>query len=248
MPARDNACSITDGVLSPGRRSARSRKGLDTFHRRAHVDLALRAAAQPPCRPGPYDAAMAAPANGFVHEVAAARDLVVTTAGAHALRLEPRTSALPWYCDLDDGTPTGEDEPAASVRWVCPALRARGSGPAAVLDVRRPGPQSDLGRWAARLGRLVGRPQGGDPDGGAPGRFVVTDPHGVLDTDLRRRMESWPLARHGDGTTRPAQLWSIGVTGAGLVVTSVSWWGSAAALDHHIALAVDVAERLVAVA
>lgn len=192
---------------------------------------------------------MAAPANDFVHEVAAARDLVVTGAGVHAMRLEPRASALPWYCDLDDGTPTGEADPASSVSWVCPALRVRRAGAGStgpLLDVSRPGPHSDLGRWAARVGRLLGGRQRDAPDGDAPGRFVVTDPQGVFDTDLRRRMEHWPVARHGDGTMRPAELWSIRTTGAGLVVTSVSWWGSAAALDHQIALAVDIAGRLVA--
>lgn len=191
---------------------------------------------------------MVAPANDFVHEVAAARDLVVTTAGAHALRLEPRASALSW-CDLDDGTPTGEADPASSVNWVCPALRAGRSGAGRtgpVLDVSRPGPHSDLRRWAARAGRLLGGPQRGALDGGTPGGFVVTDPQGVLDADLRRRVEHWPAARHGDGTMRPAELWSIRVTGEGLVVTSVSWWGSAAALDHQLALAVDIAGRLVA--
>ena len=45
---------------------------------------------------------------------------------------------------------------------------------------------------------------------------------------------------------RPAELWSVQVTREGLVVTSVSWWGSAPALDHQIALAVDIADRLAA--
>lgn len=195
----------------------------------------------------PYDAAMAAPANDFVHQVAAARDLVVTASGGYTLRLEPRVATLHWYCDVYDGTPTGDTDTASSVRWVCPALRTRWSPAgttAQVLDVRRPGPHSDLGRWAARLGRLVSGRQSGTPDGGAQERFVVTDPQEVLDADLHRRMEHWPPALHGDGTTRPAELWSIRVTGEGLVVTSVSWWGSAAALDHQIGLSVDVAERL----
>jgi len=51
---------------------------------------------------------------------------------------------------------------------------------------------------------------------------------------------------HGDGVVRPAELWSIKVTGEGLIITSVSWWGSAPALDHQIALAVDIAGRLTA--
>jgi hypothetical protein len=43
---------------------------------------------------------------------------------------------------------------------------------------------------------------------------------------------------------RPAELWSLGVTGEGLVLTSVSWWGSAPALDHQLALGIDIAARM----
>ena len=59
----------------------------------------------------------------FVTAVANDRDLVVTSAGDHVCKVEPKTSDLPWFCDLDDGTPTGENDPASHVRWVCPALR-----------------------------------------------------------------------------------------------------------------------------
>lgn len=59
----------------------------------------------------------------FVDIVVVDRNLVVTNAGDHVCRLEPRESALAWYCDLDDGTPTGENDPGSFVRWVCPALR-----------------------------------------------------------------------------------------------------------------------------
>jgi hypothetical protein len=45
---------------------------------------------------------------------------------------------------------------------------------------------------------------------------------------------------------RPAELWSIKLTAEGLVVESVSWWGSAPALDHQIVLANDIAHRLAA--
>jgi hypothetical protein len=45
---------------------------------------------------------------------------------------------------------------------------------------------------------------------------------------------------------RPAELWSIHITYEGLIITSVSWWNSAPALDHHISLAVDIAARLTA--
>jgi hypothetical protein len=51
---------------------------------------------------------------------------------------------------------------------------------------------------------------------------------------------------HGDGVVRPAELWSIKSTREGLIVTSVSWWGSAPALDHQIGLAVDIARRMTA--
>jgi hypothetical protein len=179
----------------------------------------------------------------FVDIVAANRDLVITHAEKHVCRLEPREPALAWYCDLDDGTPTGESDPASFVRWVCPALRIGGPAPGAavpVVDVHRSGPQSDLGKLAQKFRLFTGRP----PEGGVEGRFVYTDPAGVLDAELRRRIENWPPALHGDGVVRPAELSSIRRTSEGLIVASVSWWGSAPALDHHIGLAVDIAHRL----
>ncbi len=179
----------------------------------------------------------------FIDVVASARDLVVTVAGDHAFRVEPRESALAWHCDLDDGTPTGENDPASFVRWVCPTLRATASGAATAgveLDVRRPGPRSDLGRMAARVGRLLGGTSGGTDEP----RFAYTDPSGVLDPELRERIEHWPTAPHGDGVVRPAELSSIKVTREGLIVESVSWWGSAAALDHQLSLAIDIGGRL----
>jgi hypothetical protein len=181
----------------------------------------------------------------FVTAIAHDRDLVVTSAGAHVCRVEPRATALAWFCDLDDGTPTGENDPASHVRWVCPALRA-GTPAAAALEVRRSGPQSDLGRLMTRIGRLSGRAAKGPTGSDNGGPFVYTDPKGILDDDLRRRIESWPTARHGDGVVRPAELSSIKVTREGLVVESASWWDSAPALDHQIGLAVDIASRMTA--
>jgi hypothetical protein len=177
----------------------------------------------------------------FVDVVVAERDLVVTQADAHVCRLEPRESDVAWFCDLDDGTPTGDTDPASFVRWVCPALRIPAVTGAAIpqLDVHRAGPQSDLGKLMKRFSRLAGGPAGEDE-----GRLVYTDPAGVLDGELRRRIENWPSARHGDGVDRPAELWSINRTGEGLVVLSVSWWGSAPALDHQIGLGLDIAHRL----
>ena len=179
----------------------------------------------------------------FIREVLTDRDLVVTSVHEHAWRLEPRQSDRAWYCDLDDGTPTGESDPASFVRWVCPGLRAGTSAAGKdgrVLDVRRAGPGSDLGRLVKRIATMAGRGSGTEVEG----RFVYTDPNGILDLELRRRIENWPSALHGDGVVRPAELWSIGVTSEGLVVESVSWWGSAAALRHQLDLAVDVAHRI----
>ena len=180
----------------------------------------------------------------FVDVVAADLDLVVTRAGEHACRLEPRRrDDLDWHCDLDDGTPTDEDhDPASFVRWVCPAMRTGRSATGRaqpVLDVRRAGPGTDLGRFLSRLGRL-GRPAGR----GVEARYVYDDPAEVLDAALRRRIEEWPSAWHGDGMVRPAELWAIRLSSEGLIVESVSWWGSAAALDHHLGLAIDIARRL----
>ncbi|MEO6997882.1 MAG: hypothetical protein ABI112_07345 [Terracoccus sp.] len=183
----------------------------------------------------------------FVDVIVTDRDLVVTSGDDHVCRLEPRESDLAWYCDLDDGTPTGESDPAAFVRWVCPPLRV---GPSVsrtavpLIDVRRPGPHSDLGTLMKKFGRLAGRASRRVPGGDVEGRFVYTDRAGILDAELRRRIENWPPAQHGDGVVRPAELWSITSTGEGLVVESVSWWGSAPALDHQIGLAIDIAHRL----
>jgi len=181
----------------------------------------------------------------FVNVVVGDLDLVVTSSHRHACRLEPRESALGWYCDLDDGTPTGENDPASFVRWVCPALRSGGPGTGTaypVVDVHRSEPKSDLGKLVQKFRLLTGR----RPEGDADGSFVYTDPTGVLDADVRRRIENWPSALHGDGVVRPAELWSIRNTREGLIVDSVSWWGSAPALDHQIRLAIEVAHRLTA--
>ncbi len=183
------------------------------------------------------------PMPDFFGAVLSDHDLVVTSAHEHAWRLAPRQSDLAWYCDLDDGTPTGESDPASFVRWVCPSLPAGGPAmgrEAPVVNVSRAGPGSDLGRLVRRFAKLAGRSSGADADG----RFVYTDPLGILDTELRQRIESWPSAMHGDGVLRPAELWSISVTSEGLVVESASWWDSAAALGHQIDLALDIAHRL----
>lgn len=185
----------------------------------------------------------------FVTAVVEARGLVVTSVGDHACRVEPRSAELPWWCDLDDGTPTGENDPASSVRWVCPALRLRppvsGTAAGPALEVRRSGPQSDLGRLVRRFVRLTSRAATPPAAEATDGPFVYTDPGGVLDDELRRRIETWPTALHSDGVRRPAELSAIKVTREGLVVESVSWWDSAPALDHQIGLAVDIARRLV---
>ena len=178
----------------------------------------------------------------FADTVVADRDLVVTSAHAHACRLEPREAELEWHCDLDDGTSSsGESDPATSVRWVCPELRIRG-GAGSVLAVRRAGPHSDLGRLFEAVGRLAGRSSAGGT--GRQGSLVYTDSFGILDADLRRRIEHWPTAPHGDGVVRPAELWAISTTREGLVVESASWWDSALALDHQLGLAIDIARRL----
>ena len=114
------------------------------------------------------------------------------------------------------------------------------------VDVHQPGPHSDLGRLMKGLERLAGRASGRAAGGDPEGRFVYTDPAGILDGAVRRRIENWPLAQYDDGVVRPAELWSIKVTGEGLVVVSASWWDSAPALDHQIGLAVDIADRLAA--
>lgn len=108
------------------------------------------------------------------------------------------------------------------------------------LDVRRNGPKSDLDRLVGWFGKLTG----GDSASAAQERFAYTDPAGILDDQLRQRIEHWPAAPHGDGVGRPAELWAIKVNREGLIVESVSWWGIAEALDHQIALSLDIAARL----
>jgi hypothetical protein len=184
----------------------------------------------------------------FVEIVAADRDLVVTRADDHVCRLEPRApGALAWYCVLSDGTSNdSERDPASYVSWVCPALRVTRAGePSGIppVEVSRAGPQSDLGKLLKGFGR-IGRGRGPTTETGTEVPFVYTDPAGVIDDDLRHRIEHWPTAMHGDGVVRPAELSSIRRTGEGLVVSSSSWWGSAPALDHQLALAADLAGRM----
>jgi hypothetical protein len=188
---------------------------------------------------------------GFIDDVARARDLIVSAAaGDHSFRLEPRESTLAWHCDLNDGTPTGDTEKAPFIRWVCPALRVKrndGSTTAVPLDVHRPGPHSDLGRAAAWLRRRAGSSSGRMAQSEVDAGYAYTDPHGIIDDALRQRLEHWPPARRENGVVQPAELWSITITGEGLIVSSLSWWNNAAALDHQITLSIDIAQRLIAV-
>ncbi|GEM_PF-4483654 len=189
--------------------------------------------------------------RGFIDEVVRTRDLVVTHASGPSFRLEPRESPFPWHCDLVDEYSEFDDDNmvsgAAHVRWVCPSLRKVRTATATEgpeLDVHRTGPHSDLGKLVARFGRLLGKPSGGEAGPGTEGRYVYTDPHGVIDAPLRQRLENWPKATGGDRVVRPAELWDIHFTAEGLIVSSSGWWDSAPALDHHIGLAVDIATRL----
>ncbi len=116
--------------------------------------------------------------------------------------------------------------------------------PEAPLEVRRAGPQSDLGKLVQGVGRLLGRGPRQTPGVVAKERYLYTDPAGTIDDDLRHRIENWPRALHGDGVVRPTELSSIRITHEGLIVESVSWWTSAAVLDHQLTLAIDLANRL----
>ena len=195
---------------------------------------------------------MVASGFDFVEVVSGDRDLVVSHRARHSCRLETREQGdLAWYCDLDDGIPMDPDkDPSSHVRWVAPALRrvarAPGGDDLPTLEVTRTGPRTDLGRAWRGIAGLVGLVPRRPPGSRARGRLAYDDPRGILDDALRRRIESWPAAWHGDGVTRAAELWSIGRTGEGLVVSSVSWWGSAPVLEHQIALALDVRDRLLA--
>ena len=186
----------------------------------------------------------------FVDVVAGDRDLVLTSVGAHVCRLEPRESDLVWHCDLDDGTPTDSDrDPASFVRWVCPTLRTgrsaqRTATPVFDACLRGRGPRSELGTLMKGLGRLAGRTPRQMPGDDSNARYAYTDPAGILDAALRRRIENWPSAKHGDGVVRPAELLSVKSNREGLIVESVSWWGSAPTLDHQIGLALEIAHRL----
>ena len=140
-----------------------------------------------------------APSHGFIDDVARARGLLVTRRGAHSARLQPAGEPPAWYCDLSEGVPDGENDPASFVVWVCPALRTVHSAGPPTLDVHRSGPHSDLGRIAAWFGRLAGR----SSSPAAEGLYAYTDPHGILDAQLRHRVEHWPDAVHGDGSCVP---------------------------------------------
>jgi hypothetical protein len=182
----------------------------------------------------------------FVNVVVAARGLEVTSSGRHHCRVESRDSELPWHCDLDDAfTNNNEADPATFIRWVCPALRVSRLRPDSAIssfEVRRFGPQSDLGKLAQGFGRLVGLAPKPAPARVQP-RYVYTDPTRIVDDALRWRIENWPPASYQDNVVRPAQLSAARVTYEGLVL-SASGWDSAPALDHQIGLAIDIAHRL----
>ena len=135
-----------------------------------------------------------ASSSDFIDDVARARGLLVTRVGAPTARLQPAGEPPGWYCDLSEGIPDGENDPASYVRWVSPALRTVDPAGSPTLEVHRRGPHSDLGRIAAWFGRLAGR---SSPT--AEGRYAYTDPHGIMDALLRHRVEHWPDALHGDG-------------------------------------------------
>ena len=187
---------------------------------------------------------MVSSSDAFVDVVARARGLHMRATDHHAFRLQPNEDSPAWFCDMDQGTPTDEDDPASFVRWVCPELKISRSARAwtPLLAVHRAGPHSDLGRFVAWLSRRAT----GSPVPGPGSRYTYTDPHEILDAYLRHRIENWPPAWHGDGVMRPAELWSIRVTAEGLIIESGSWWSSAPALEHQIALALDIAGRLTA--
>src|SRR3954462_87778 len=96
---------------------------------------------------------MVAAPFAFVTAVVEARGLIVTSVGDHACRVEPQSTELPWFCDLDDGTPTGENNPASFVRWVCPPLRLRPTA-----SGRGGGPGLEGGRGGSGTGGAPVRP------------------------------------------------------------------------------------------
>lgn len=71
----------------------------------------------------------------------------------------------------------------------------------------------------------------------------IDDPAGILDDELRQRIENWPLAVTLFGT-QPVRLGLIEVSREGFCIGTDSWWDSEAALEHQIQLGIDLAVRL----
>lgn len=72
----------------------------------------------------------------------------------------------------------------------------------------------------------------------------IDDSAGILDDELRQRIENWPPAFTGSSNTQPFRLGRIGVSREGLDIFTHDWWDSEAALEHQIQLGIDLAVRL----
>jgi hypothetical protein len=72
----------------------------------------------------------------------------------------------------------------------------------------------------------------------------IDDSAGILDDDLRQRIENWPPAFTGGSDTQPFRHGRITLSREGLHIFTHDWWDSEAALEHQIQLGIDLAVRL----
>jgi hypothetical protein len=170
---------------------------------------------------------------------------------------------LAWTCVLTltyDRVEAGRT--SSSIDWICPSIgvtdeklkhamsnltaesiRSGEVGDRALpprLSARRAGPQTDVGVVFDALKKRSLKALFRAPEY----RVDIDDPAGILDDDLRERIENWPPAFTGNSDTQPVRLGMIRVEPRGLRIVTEDWWDSAAALEHQILLGIDLALRL----
>jgi len=194
--------------------------------------------------------------DSFLQETAMQHGWQWSAGAGRSYVLRHNTGGLSWTCTArrDD---SGEDGPEAAIDWLCPQLAItdadvrlvlqnlgrNASLPVPQLHVHYNAPRTELGSLIDLTRRIR--------QNGLKGLFTETEPQlriedtaGILDEPLRDRLRRWPDAFDANGRRGPARLGYLRIEPAGFRVCSSGWWGSGAALAHHIALGVDLGLRL----
>ena len=173
---------------------------------------------------------------------------------------------LEWTCILTPRSGSDDEESASSIDWVCPSFAitdekvrqlmsditvvAESIGSGVIPDITPPptlsaswsggGPLTEIGCLIECLKSLSLKPLFSVPEY----LLDIDDSAGILDDELRQRIENWPPAFTGSSNTQPFRLGTIRVEAEGLRIVTSDWWDSEAALEHQIQLGIDLAVRL----